>query len=262
MKTYIYLFITLSLFISCTRSAVVAPQDIKFTVMSNTYSDSPYSYPNKFWQQTVEIINKINPVIAFHAGDIICGGRNWVGIKEKDVSAQYNSFYNIFSELKPILYTVKGDMDILNNSSEIYTEHTKKSVYYSFNYGTIHFITLDSTDPGPGLISKDQMKWLVKDLYKNKNAYAIFIFIHHPLFVPNQKEFEDNAFCKNTAELHNNFIKYNVKAVFSGHLPDFYRMNKDGIEYVTAGCSYNDKRYNKLYFVDFSVGDLKISPLK
>lgn len=239
--------------------------NISFAIIGNTYCSTPYREPGCKLNPAFADINKDNPLFVIHAGDMICGGARWMGIKRKDVENQYVSLYSLISGLKPILYNVKGEMDLLGSSAEIYMKYSHRSLYYSFNYGKIHFIIMDTIDPEAGKISEKQIKWLEKDLQYNRDSEAIFIFTHHPLFIPREEsDSADIARCIEYEKLHKLFTGHPVKAVFSGHLQSYYRTSMDGILYVIAGCGgYNSKRHEgcyQYYKIDYTAGNINIIP--
>ncbi|MCU0821874.1 MAG: metallophosphoesterase [Spirochaetes bacterium] len=202
-------------------------------------------------------INDDNPLFAVHIGDIVCGGNRWSGIKKNDIEKQYDNFYSAANNLRPMLYTVIGEMDFFNQSPEIYNNYTKRKEYYSFNYGDIHFIVLNTTDTSPGEIGKLQTDWLKKDLELYKNSGAVFIFAHHPPFYPKNEIADKSDVLKDNIALHNLFLKYPVKAVFSGHLPLYYKEQVDNITYIISGCGDYQKKYgypkaNQYYLIDYS----------
>jgi len=67
-------------------------------------------------------------------------------------------------------------------------------------------------------------------------------------------------------KLHKLFVKFNVKAVFSGSEKDYIIKSKDSIKYVNAGCNASTDKKNKknsrFYIVNFTDNDLNIEPVK
>jgi len=257
-----FVILTLSFFIitlsSCTKKNIIQKiERIQFALVGNTNPESPFKNISKKVIQTFNTINQNNPLFVIHLGNMVYGGAEWMGIREKDISQQYEEFIFITSRLKSILYTVKGEKDLLNNSTDLYINYTKRKKYYSFNYGMMHFVIIDTIDLMGEEGDNDQLKWLKNDLNYYKDSTAIIIFTHNPLFVPSKsKSSIKNSRSKNYSELHKLFLKFPVKAVFSGHLPFYYKKKKDGIIYVIAGCGgYNHKRkgkrYNQFYIVNY-----------
>ena len=61
-------------------------------------------------------------------------------------------------------------VDKMFNIDGVYDEHASSGIYYSFDYGPMHFVGLRSNDVyndyGSGYISEKQLAWLVNDLTK------------------------------------------------------------------------------------------------
>ncbi len=110
--------------------------------------------------------------------------------------------------------------------------------YYSMDYLNVHFIFLDSniTETQPEF--EAQLKWLENDLKNIDNDKFIFVSFHHPFWTQAQEygEMEENK-----PEGHYNtkhwlplFKKYEVNAVFNGHIHSYERYQKDGIQFITT----------------------------
>jgi hypothetical protein len=101
------------------------------------------------------------------------------------------------------------------------------NMYYSFNYGNVHFITMDTETGYPGAaeetkyvlpcggFSDHQLTWLETDLKKaNENRAErpwIFVHGHHPMY---NGDSINADLQKATEEL---FYKYGVDIFFTGH---------------------------------------------
>ncbi len=95
------------------------------------------------------------------------------------------------------------------------TEH-----YYSFNYGNIHYIVLDSEESG-----RDQgdrmLRWLKKDLKATEQSWIIVAF-HHPPYSKGAHDSDDSSDSEGSmVEMRENVVpileKYGVDLVLSGH---------------------------------------------
>ncbi len=254
---------------ACVRQTPRVPaEDLSFALISGTNPESPFSAIGPRIASAFEAIRVENPVFILHLGNMVFGGRDWMGIKESDVSRQYAEFITLAARARSILYTVKGSGDEYNGSAELYERYTGKRRYYSFNYGNIHFIVLDTSDPGPGIIGDAQLRWLDSDLDAYRHSPAIFVCTHHPLFLPRYARTSGpDDMCKMPERLHERLRQYPVKAVFSGRLAAYYSERKDNILYVTAGCGGFNKsdaysRANQFYMVRFIGGALSIAEKK
>jgi acid phosphatase type 7 len=275
MSSFRIYLISLPLFVFSVFITTCAPKNItvdmgplRFAVIGNTYPESPFQVTGERLRDIVKEINKDNPVFIIHIGDMIFGGRDSVGIKRDDIDRQFSRFFRCASALGPAMYTVIGDKDLFNGSSEMHARYSKCRPYYSFNYGRLHFIILNSTDKTPGEIGSEQFGWLAGDLTAYKDSPAIIVFIHHPVIVPKKAGLSsEQHICKDPDRLHKILEKYPVKAVISGELSAFYQERKGGIDYFILGCGgYNEsdryKNYINYYIIDYISGDIKITPQK
>ncbi|CCH55309.1 Iron/zinc purple acid phosphatase-like protein [Fibrisoma limi BUZ 3] len=94
--------------------------------------------------------------------------------------------------------------------------------YYAFDYGNVHFVSLDSygkMDGGQRLYdtTSRQVDWLKRDLAANKQPWTI-VFFHHP---PYTKGSHDSDTEELLVKLRQNLLpileRYNVDLVLGGH---------------------------------------------
>ncbi len=127
--------------------------------------------------------------------------------------------------------TPTGQVDKKINYYEVISVPTKAEMggiasntkeYYSYNYGNIHFIALDSYGLDEGKyrlfdpLSK-QNQWLIKDLTINKSLWTI-IYFHHPPFTKRSHDSDAELELKQMREgLVPIFDKFKVDLVLSGH---------------------------------------------
>ncbi|MCU0848573.1 MAG: metallophosphoesterase [Spirochaetes bacterium] len=205
---------------------------ITFVITGNTSPSSPFTGFTERLSQLIDKINRENPVLVIHTGNLIQGGNESMGIKDKDIKRQFKIFKSRFSKLNSILYTAAGEKDYYNSSTDFYTRNTGRNLNYSFNYGGIHFIIFNTVGEDFPAPSKKTMKWLKNDLERNRESSAIFVFtnqpvISHPRIKTSYREFD---------ELHKLFSAYPVKAVISGNPVEYLETKKDNIFYIIAGC--------------------------
>ncbi len=258
------LLILLFFFIACgARTAKRDTHYLRFALIGKTNPVSPFQAVSEQVKYLFHEVNRANPVFTVHLGDIVFGGSEWMGVRRSDVSRQYVHFFRYVSLLNPILHTVKGEKDLHNNSSGLYRKFTGRKTYYSFNYGTLHFIVLDTTDSKPGHISEGQRGWLERDLATNRHATATFIFTYHPIIVNSRNYSQTGTICENAEQLHQIFQKHSVKAVFSGDSNSYCLEKRDTVTYYVTGFGgLNNGRYNKYYhyyLVDYAMGNITIT---
>lgn len=138
------------------------------------------------------------------------------------------------------------------------------NMHYSFNYGNVHFISLDTETGYPGAAEEtryvlpcggfaDQLSWLENDLIEaNKNRATrpwILAQGHHPMYQGNSinKEFQ--------TAMEKLFYDYGVDVYFSGHVHSYERdapvyqgvvdensyVNPSATTYFMIGGSGNDE---------------------
>lgn len=246
----------------CSAPQQLPGNDVCFAVIGNTSPASPFTgYPEKL-EQVFSSINQDNPMLVIHTGNIIQGGPGNVGITANDITRQYQKFIEQKKSLRPILHILAGEKDLYDGSPDLFEQYTGEKLYYSFNYGAMHFILLHVLNREHG-IDREQMRWLERDLERHRYDAAIFVFTHYPVLASPQS----GAKYRGGEELHKLFLRYPVKAVFSGSLKNLYEYEKDGIRYTAAGCyGYNSEdwhwSFNQYYIVQYNGAKLTVRPVR
>jgi len=241
-------------------AAIPVTESVRFALIGNTSPDSPFSGFPEYLHDILKEIENRKPQIIIHTGNAVYGGSVSDGILESDVRRQLNIFFPMLKSLHTAVYTIPGEKDYFNGSLALYSGYTGKKPCYSFNYGSIHFICLSSSDSGKSFIDDQQFKWLKKDLREFDDSNAIFVFAHHPLF-PDKKKIKIQ---EKDQELHRLFIRYRVAAVFSGSEKEYSTKLKDSVKYINTGCSgaADKKKGNRFYIVNFINNEISIEPVK
>jgi hypothetical protein len=174
-------------------------------------------------QRTVAKIKNQNPNLVFALGDLLgsCDGKN--GCQSK-LNEWKSALGTIFSKT----YVTMGNHDRTGGSDadaafqNFFSFPTNgpsgfSELTYSFDSGNSHFVVLDSEKPEEHLINKTQRDWLESDLGATKKE-NIFVFYHEPAYPVSSKIDESlDTESKDRNALWDIFVKYKVKAVFSGH---------------------------------------------
>jgi len=106
--------------------------------------------------------------------------------------------------------------------------------YYSVDYGPLHLTVLDSYPQNSSGYSQNyqpttaQYQWLKKDLAGADRPWKV-VAIHTPVYHPYVKDPVAEQY------LVPLFMEYNASLVIQGHVHDYARVSRDGIEYVTLG---------------------------
>ena len=157
----------------------------------------------------------------------------------RDKEFQIGLFDGVYRNMicNTVIWPTPGNHDMRHSDSQIQTgpyydifsvptggeaggEPSGTQAYYSFNYGDIHFISLDSEDT-PRDKHGEMANWLRRDL-KNDNHKWKIAFFHHPPFTKgthdSDMDLDSNGRMKDMRE---NFLpileKYGVDLVLGGH---------------------------------------------
>jgi 3',5'-cyclic AMP phosphodiesterase CpdA len=181
-------------------------------------------------QKIVDAIDKLEPDFVLHTGDLVIDGYD---------SAQWPIFFNIERNLlrKTAFYPVLGNHERNNRRFHEFFDIT--TPYYSYNWGSAHFVVLNS-DLGNVALSAtakdnfwaEQQRWLEDDLAKASKSEFRFVTLHHPPFTAVKSRQAEN---KPVLALVPIFEKYKVNAVFAGHDHNYQRHVNNGITYIITG---------------------------
>lgn len=214
------------------------------------------------WQMTLHNARRTHPNAAFftNVGDLVDVGQDM---------AQWNAW---FAGGEDVLATL-STMPITGNH-ETYTPERVFSLpelfvrqfrlpengpadmrgrVYSFDYGNVHFVMLDSQASEEARLAPDMLKqqrqWLAEDLAAADKPWKL-VFLHKPLY--------NSAMARDNEELRRSLVpvmdQYGVDVVFSGHEHVYARTFPllqgevsplGGTIYVTSGRS-GTKTYPKL----------------
>lgn len=99
--------------------------------------------------------------------------------------------------------------------------------YYSYNYGNVHFVSLDSFAAEDGKLVSDttskQVRWLKQDLSANQLTWTV-VYFHHPPYTKGSHNSDTETELVN---LRQNLVKvledYKVDIVLNGHSHNYER---------------------------------------
>jgi hypothetical protein len=125
-----------------------------------------------------------------------------------NVEKETGPYFDIFS------FPKNGECGGLASGSE---------AYYSFNYGNIHFVCLESNIDSFGNRTAKMLEWLNADLASNKSKWTI-AFFHFAIY---SNGYHNSDVNKNMIWMRQNVApvleKYNTDLVLTGHLHDYER---------------------------------------
>lgn len=118
--------------------------------------------------------------------------------------------------------------DYTNGASSIEYNHTtvnlpeqdtENGIYYSFDYGDVHFTVLSSGDSSRTGVGSKQRKWIENDLASTDKKWKI-VAIHNPLYSPGKygsSSDRNQVALSLQKKLGSIFNEYNVDLVLEGH---------------------------------------------
>jgi hypothetical protein len=192
------------------------------------------------------------------------GDNVYVGANDKDYQLNFFDVYAKGNFLKQVpLFTALGnhDYDGVNNrvhdspavtyfsafslptKAELGGIPSGSEAYYSFDYGNIHLISVDTEGFGKdGLRLIDdnslQRKWLLEDLAKTKSTWKI-LFFHHPPFTKGTYDSDAVSLLSLIRQkLVPIFEKYKVDLVLNGH-SHVYERSKPITNFTGSSDDFN-----------------------
>jgi calcineurin-like phosphoesterase family protein len=170
-----------------------SPREFRFLHASDTHLDS-LSLPRT--RHLVHLVDSLRPAFVLITGDLI---RDALRVSETVATAQYELFLREMTRLPSRLWTVPGNHEIFGierRLSQVDPQHPlyAKAMYrhylgpdyYSFNYGGVHFVGLNSVDYDDqwyyGHVDDVQRSWLEQDLSFVPAATPVVTFNHIPFF--------------------------------------------------------------------------------
>jgi acid phosphatase type 7 len=228
----------------------------KFIVFGDSQSSATGESPYGVWHDTIHKAYEANPNAKFtvNVGDLVDAGQS---------GAHWNAWFaaaaGVIDRIPEM--PVTGNHEYMGgNGKPVYwmAQFTMpkngpeglKDQDYSYDYGPVHFVVLDSEQIGQGVLSTMQ-KWLDADLSSSKAAWKIVFFHKTPY------EIKDGRVNKGIKEAFCSIIERDhADLVFNGHdhgvartypIKDGVLMQKpsQGTVYFIAGRSGN-KKYNDL----------------
>jgi hypothetical protein len=208
------------------RHEYVAP--VQCAIIGNTYAESPFLPPHANTGKLINSIIKNNPAFTIHTGNGIYAG-NSEGLREVDVIRQFDEQTAAFERISP-LKKVPGEFDLFKGRVSFYTEKTGNMSDYSFMYGKMLFIMLNSAS---GSVQPEQLTWTSEEIASYDKIAAIYVITYMPVFAPKGSPART---VKNAEALHELFVKEGINGVISGFGETLFSIEKDNIRYVNAGC--------------------------
>lgn len=142
------------------------------------------------------LVDSIRPAFTLITGDLV---KDALRVPEAEATGYYDLFQAEAARFAGPLYTVPGNHEnfgIERNKSGVSADHPlygramyhhyRGPDYYSFTYGGVHFVGLNSVDIDDmsyyGHVDSVQVEWLVRDLAAVPASTPVVTFNHIPFF--------------------------------------------------------------------------------
>ncbi|MCP3974833.1 MAG: hypothetical protein GY720_10095 [bacterium] len=209
-------------------------------------------------RRVVELCNQLDPDFVVHLGDIV----HPLPVEEAHEPVVQLAA-GIYSELAAPIHFVPGNHDIgdkpnalvavpavADQNYEVFEEYWGPA-FSSFDHGNCHFVLVDTPVLNSGMErERAQRVWLDQDLtVAHAAGKRIFLFTHYPPFVRDVAEDEhyDNIGQPARSWLLELLERYDVEAVFSGHVHNFLYNHHEGTElYVVPSTGFVRPDYSEL----------------
>jgi len=170
-----------------------APAEFNFIHASDTHiSEASVART----QRLRAIADSVNPAFVLITGDLV---RDALRVPEAEASAYYALFQQEAAQFRVPLWTVPGNhevfgierhLSLVSPKHPLYARgmyrHYRGPDYYSFTYGGIHFVGLNTVDIDDlwyyGHVDSVQVEWLSRDLATLPADMPVVTFNHIPFF--------------------------------------------------------------------------------
>jgi 3',5'-cyclic AMP phosphodiesterase CpdA len=211
--------------------------DFTFVQISDShigFSKEPYKDVSATLKLAVDKINALPkpPAFVLHTGDLTH-------------LAKPEEFDNVAEILKGIktekVFYVPGEHDVFTDDGKLYLQRFGKGTqglgYHSFDMKGVHFVGLVNVanlkPGGMGMLGKDQLDWLKKDLAGLKDSTPVVVFAHVPLWTLSEKWGWGTADSEQALELMKRFPSVTV---LNGHVHQVMQKVEGKVTFHTA-CS-------------------------
>jgi uncharacterized protein (TIGR03437 family) len=195
------------------RFRTAGPGKMMFLVFGDSGAGSPAQ------QEMAQALLKERPNFILHVGDMAYEEGTY-----DQFQANYFEYYKTIMWRAPV-FPAPGNHEYYTDRASPYmnlhsvpTESVAEidqGRYYSFDWGPVHFISLDSNLLDNGFTAARMLTWLEQDLEKTTAPWKVAYFHHLPY--PLDHHLDDPACSGSRRMLVPVLERHNVQLVFSGH---------------------------------------------
>jgi predicted phosphodiesterase len=204
------------------RFMTAGPGPFTFAVYSDTRGQAPlFSQRERHKLVADRIAEEENLSFVIHCGDFVTFGNDL---------AEWDEYFAVARGMLSTTTIVPALGNHEGNRTPYYDAFGVPE-WYSFDWGDAHVVVLDSNDWARGRID-EETSWLEADLARSSDP--TFVAFHHPVYSSNERHWGgDRVLQREWAPL---FDRYNVTAVFNGHVHAYERYEVNGTPYFVIPC--------------------------
>jgi hypothetical protein len=210
------------------------PDNFQFVVVS----DRTGGVRPGVFEDAVRKVNLLQPEFVMSVGDLIMG--NTTNLAQID--AEWREFIGFVEQLDMPFFHVPGNHDITNPVME--QEWIKRfgRPWYHFVYRDVLFLCLNTEDPPPTHMSKDQQDYVAKALAENPQVRWTLVFMHKPLW-----DYEEET---GWAAIEN-MLKHRQHTVLVGHRHNYTKFERNDTSYIVLGTTGGGSKLRGRAFGEF-----------
>lgn len=211
-----------------TNKDITATNPLRIAVFGDSGVASTTQY------EVASEISVWEPDLLLHTGDIAYDSGT-----EQELIDKFFIVYSSLLSRRPFYGSI-GNHDYTTNEAEAYKalfetpRHSGNEDYYSFNYDTVHLVSLNSNLDFS--VGSDMYTWLANDLAKASDQTWSIVFFHHPVY-STAEHGNTSGMAESLAPL---FAAQGVDVVLNGHDHDYERFYPiDDVHYIVTGGGGN-----------------------
>jgi UDP-2,3-diacylglucosamine pyrophosphatase LpxH len=193
------------------------PEPFRFAILGDRTGEAVPGVYEEAWRETA----------AEHPAFVITVGDTIEGLHDATAPTEWRDVERMLQPYGRIpLYLTPGNHDVWSAISEqLFREHTKHPLHYSFDYRQAHFTILDNSRSDD--LSSDELAFLEHDLQAHAAQPVKLIFSHRPSWLVNVALQNPNF------ALHQLARQYGVQYVVAGHVHQLLRFQLQGVTYIS-----------------------------
>lgn len=256
-----------------TEAATIKTMDptsekFRFSHVSDSQSGDLPDGTGSYFSKTLRAIEQGGSNLIIHTGDVVEYSKYESFWKE-----MLDTNYKYLSKIPVMAISGNHETSYRNGNNETYKhfnykipqQSTDKGFYYSFSYGNVKFIMLNTNVLTGSSLSDDQYEWLRNELYKKTEKWTI-VSLHNPMYSVGKwgaDESRNGIALSLRKQLGDLFAEYKVDLVLQGHDHCVSRSYPIGLNGAVAtektididGVSYIDNPNGVLYVMNGPAGN-------